>query len=688
MTGKLGRYEIQETIGQGGFAIVYRARDTELDRLVALKELKPILLQDTDWVKRFRREARAIARLDHPRIVPIYDVGQAEERLFLVMRLVDGPSLEELIGQQGRLPWPEAVGIVIALAEGLDHAHAQGILHRDLKPANILIDPDRGPLLTDFGLAKLAGESSMSVSATGSVVGSPPYIAPEVWEGQPASQQVDIYALGCILYEMITGEKMFGGESAPAVMMAHFKPPALPKTWPEGVPTGVGQVIQTALANKPTDRYATAGEFAAALASLAQADTVRPTAPGGLAGSGPAPVQPQPDKPTAPPIEEQPPVGQGSIGMVSEETQANGMEADAWNWPSAVSSGEEDLADTWGGFLRHLGVYVVVIFGLGMLNLLTDPGGYPWFLWPALGWGVGLAFQLRGVILGQLTNLSDKWREFANHFSAYAIITGMLIGIYLFTNPSGYPWFLWPAVGWGIAVVLHLFKTVSGESHHDPERIARRAERRAEWRAKRVARAEHRAKKRTAQTTAEAQEELAYSAMQSHLEKARAYKQQIDSLVKATPDRNTQVRLQDLAKQVDEWTQAVEALARRVDSYQRNSLIHHDLETVPASIKKLETRLAQERDEDTRTELERTLASRKNQLAALQQLQNMMKRAELKIESTLSSLGTIYPQLLTSQSTNHVADYSRLSEEVDEEVRTLQDHLEALEEVKLGFGQN
>ena len=688
MTGKLGRYEIQETIGQGGFAIVYRARDTELDRLVALKELKPILLQDTDWVKRFRREARAIARLDHPRIVPIYDVGQAEERLFLVMRLVDGPSLEELIGQQGRLPWAEAVGIVIALAEGLDHAHAQGILHRDLKPANILIDPDRGPLLTDFGLAKLAGESSMSVSATGSVVGSPPYIAPEVWEGQPASQQVDIYALGCILYEMITGEKMFGGESAPAVMMAHFKPPALPKTWPEGVPTGVGQVIQTALANKPTDRYATAGEFAAALASLAQADTVRPTAPGGLAGSGPAPVQPQPDKPTAPPIEEQPPVGQGSIGMVSEETQANGMEADAWNWPSAVSSGEEDLADTWGGFLRHLGVYVVVIFGLGMLNLLTDPGGYPWFLWPALGWGVGLAFQLRGVILGQLTNLSDKWREFANHFSAYAIITGMLIGIYLFTNPGGYPWFLWPAVGWGIAVVLHLFKTVSGESHHDPERIARRAERRAEWRAKRVARAEHRAKKRTAQTTAEAQEELAYSAMQSHLEKARAYKQQIDSLVKATPDRNTQLRLQDLAKQVDEWTQAVEALARRVDSYQRNSLIHHDLETVPASIKKLETRLAQERDEDTRTELERTLASRKNQLAALQQLQNMMKRAELKIESTLSSLGTIYPQLLTSQSTNHVADYSRLSEEVDEEVRTLQDHLEALEEVKLGFGQN
>ena len=141
MTEKLGRYEILEEVGRGGFAIVYRARDTELDRPVALKELKPVLLQDTAWVKRFRREARAIARLDHPGIVPIYDVGQANERLFLVMRLVDGPSLEELLKKQGRLSWPKIIKIVSAIAEGLDYAHTQGILHRDLKPANILIDP-------------------------------------------------------------------------------------------------------------------------------------------------------------------------------------------------------------------------------------------------------------------------------------------------------------------------------------------------------------------------------------------------------------------------------------------------------------------------------------------------------------------------------------------------------------------
>jgi serine/threonine protein kinase len=683
MTETLGRYEILEKIGQGGFAIVYRARDTELDRLVALKELKPILLQDTNWVKRFRREARAIARLDHPRIVPIYDVGQAEERLFIVMRLVDGPSLEELIGRQGRLPWPEALEIVTTLAEGLDHAHAQGILHRDLKPANILIDPDRGPLLTDFGLAKLAGESSMSVSATGSVVGSPPYIAPEVWEGQPASRQVDIYALGCILYELITGEKMFGGESAPAVMMAHFKPPVLPGRWPEGVPAGVEAVIKTALANKPADRYATAGEFAEALAALDQAETAQPMPSPVVAGPDPHHKQPQPslakpaDQPDEPAeVEESP---------ATTQSPAAAEKADWFSFGSEPQ--ESDADNTWQGFLKHLGPYVIVIGFLAVINLLTSPD-YLWFLWPAAGWGVGLAFHAQSVILSQATNLSDEWRDFAHHFGAYVIIIGLLIGIYLFTNPGGYPWFLWPAGGWGIAVALHLFNILFGESDHDPEKTARRAERRAEQRAKRAARAARKAEKRTAKPTARVQEGLAYSAMQPHLDKARAYKQQIDSLVKATADRNTQVRLQDLAGQVDEWTRAVEALARRVDNYQQNRLIHQDLETVPASIKTLETRLAQEKDAVTRAELERTLTSRKKQLAALQQLQNMMKRAELKIESTLSSLGTIYPQLLTSQSTNHVADYSRLSEEVDEEVRTLQDHLEALEEVKLGLGHN
>ena len=184
--------------------------------------------------------------------------------------------------------------------------------------------------------------------------------------------------------------------------------------------------------------------------------------------------------------------------------------------------------------------------------------------------------------------------------------------------------------------------------------------------------------------TVKAAEPVANTAIQAHLEKARAYKAQIDSLIKATANQRTRARLEDLAYQLAGWTAAIEELARRVDSFQQNRLIHQDLETVPQSIAKLETQLTGEGDKATRVELERTLANRRKQLAALQGLQNTMKRAEIKIESTLSALGTIYSQLLNTQSTGQVATYERLSADVDEEVRTLQDQLEALEEVKLG----
>jgi serine/threonine protein kinase/DNA-binding SARP family transcriptional activator len=263
---KVGRYENLTELGQGGFAIAYRAWDTVLKRWVALKVLRSHLLNDRSWLERFQREAQVIARLDHPRIVPIYDLGRAADRLFIVMRLVEGTDLAERIAGQGRLPWPEAVELMSAIAAGLDYAHERGILHRDLKPANILIDPERGPLLSDFGLAKLVGEHSLSQS--GDVVGTPHYIAPEIWEGQSATPQGDIYALGCLLYEMLTGEKLFQGESPPAVMAAHFNRLALPEAWPEGVPPGVAQVLKTALARQPANRYTSTGEMAKALASL------------------------------------------------------------------------------------------------------------------------------------------------------------------------------------------------------------------------------------------------------------------------------------------------------------------------------------------------------------------------------------------------------------------------------------
>jgi serine/threonine protein kinase len=276
MIEKIGRYEILEEIGQGGFAIVYRARDIELGRFVAMKELRPILLQDTAWIRRFMREAQTVAGLDHPHIVTIYDVYREQNRLFIVMHLVNGASLEDRIAQKKGLSWAKTMKYITTIAQGLDYAHAQGILHRDLKPANILIDKQRGAMLSDFGLAKMTSQNSMSMSASGTVVGTPHYIAPEIWESDQFTPQADIYALGCILFEMITGTRAFKGESPPSVMMAHFKPPSLPSVWPDDVPAGITNIFLKALAHQPTDRYETAGEMIESLVSLEGGITKEP----------------------------------------------------------------------------------------------------------------------------------------------------------------------------------------------------------------------------------------------------------------------------------------------------------------------------------------------------------------------------------------------------------------------------
>ena len=263
------KYDILEEIGKGGFATVYRARDRDLDREVALKVLDPLLMRDPVWVKRFKREARAVAQFKHPHIVSIYEIGQAEGVLYIAMELAQGGNLDARIQRLGRLSWEETLRLVGEMASALDYAHGKGVLHRDLKPANVLLDPETGSVLTDFGFVRILADNSMSVSLSGGVVGTPAYIAPEVWKGQNATAQTDLYALGCILYEMLMGEKRFTGQTSPAVMMAHFKPPPLPTDWPEDVPPGVNEVLERAMAPEPEERYASAGELVEDLAALA-----------------------------------------------------------------------------------------------------------------------------------------------------------------------------------------------------------------------------------------------------------------------------------------------------------------------------------------------------------------------------------------------------------------------------------
>jgi alpha-glucoside transport system substrate-binding protein len=275
---QLGKYRIVEELGSGGFATVFKAIDTTLDREVALKILHPPLLADRRFVHNFRQEAKTLAALRHPHIITIYEVGESDGRIFIAMELARGISLARAITRRQRIPWQETLALLKPVCEALDYAHEQNIVHRDLKPANILIDMQRGALLTDFGFAKLMAENSVSMSMSGGIVGTPGYIAPEVWENNAADAPVDIYALGCIVYEMLTGDLLFKGQTPIQAMRAHDRGPQFPATWPEDTPAGIADVLRTTLAREPAERYPSAGALWQALNDLEAAQAARAAA--------------------------------------------------------------------------------------------------------------------------------------------------------------------------------------------------------------------------------------------------------------------------------------------------------------------------------------------------------------------------------------------------------------------------
>ena len=268
-TIKLGKYELLESLGRGGFGTVYRASDTALGREVAVKVLHPQLMVDPGFVERFRNEARLVAGLEHPNLVTVYDLGESEGRAYLVMRYLPGKSLRERL-QNGPIPFNEALGILKQVAAGLLAAHARGIIHRDIKPENILFTEDGQAVISDFGLAKavLGGSSSSSSSSGG--VGTPSYRAPELWRGKPpASPATDQYALACVFVEMLTGQRLFAGDTPDEIITKHLVDGAeLPKSWPIGVPAGIENVIGKALQKDPDKRYGNISELIDALIIL------------------------------------------------------------------------------------------------------------------------------------------------------------------------------------------------------------------------------------------------------------------------------------------------------------------------------------------------------------------------------------------------------------------------------------
>jgi eukaryotic-like serine/threonine-protein kinase len=259
-----GRYELEELVGSGGMSSVFKARDTLLERRVALKVLHPHFTDDDQYVERFRREARAVAQLSHPNIVTVIDRGEDEGRQFIVFELIEGRTLKDVLDEEGRLPVRRALEIAIQVARGLAFAHEQGLVHRDVKPQNVILNGDGRAKVTDFGIARSL--DVQGVTQSGTVLGTSNYIAPEQASGKQVDRTTDVYSLGVVLFELLSGEVPFPGESFVAVAMQHVSepPPSLLDVRPD-VPARVAHAVDRALEKDPAARFPTMDAFAAEL---------------------------------------------------------------------------------------------------------------------------------------------------------------------------------------------------------------------------------------------------------------------------------------------------------------------------------------------------------------------------------------------------------------------------------------
>jgi tRNA A-37 threonylcarbamoyl transferase component Bud32 len=274
MIGELigGRYEIEELVGSGGMSSVYRARDSVLERRVALKVLHEHFSADPEYVERFRREARAIARLNHPNIVTVIDRGEFGKRQFIVFEHIPGENLKEVVEREGQLPVAQALALTHQIARGLAFAHQHGVVHRDVKPQNVLLDESGTAKVTDFGIARSL-DPGQELTQTGTLLGTSDYIAPEQASGQPVDARSDQYSLGVLLYELLTGEVPYPADSFMAVAMRHLRDPvpSVRDRRPD-VPDRVDEIVARAMAKRPENRFPSTEAMMAAI-EAALADT-------------------------------------------------------------------------------------------------------------------------------------------------------------------------------------------------------------------------------------------------------------------------------------------------------------------------------------------------------------------------------------------------------------------------------
>jgi eukaryotic-like serine/threonine-protein kinase len=413
MIGRLigGRYRLIAPLGEGGMATLWRAMDEQLDREVAVKLLRPQFGNDPGFAARFKQEARSAGSLSHPNIVSVYDYGTDAETggQFIVMQLIDGEDLAAILAKNGPLKVDDAVRIAIGVASALEAAHRRGIVHRDVKPGNILIDHD--VKVTDFGIARAVAEASMTV--TGTTLGSVHYFSPEQARGDEVTGQSDVYALGIVLYEMLTGVRPFEGDSAAGVALKRLTEDPLPPTAHGPVPPGLSAIVMRALERDPARRFPDAGSFAEAL-------RVWRSNPDAVGAAAPVPI-PAVIPPAGEPTVYVPP----RVTLPSDRAAISGMPSDGFRDPPprrpAAAYREPPRAGQpwWIWLLAVLAVILLatigflgasVLGGFGPNNPTPTPSGsgvaLPNWVGDPIA-GVRADLIARGLVINEKTEPSD-----------------------------------------------------------------------------------------------------------------------------------------------------------------------------------------------------------------------------------------------------------------------------------------
>lgn len=639
----LGQYRIVEQIGQGGMASVFKAYQPGLERHVALKVLPPYVASQPGFTERFLREAKAIGNLHHPNILPVYDSGQDKGYSYIAMRYIpQATTLTHLMKRP--LDPPQIAHLAAQIAAALDHAHRAGIVHRDVKPSNILLDGDWA-LLSDFGLAKMV-ENPSELTGTGVGIGTPAYMSPEQARGEKVDRRTDIYALGIILFEMLTGQVPHQAETPLATILKRINEPLpSPRSLNPAISPAVEKALLTALATAPAGRFNSAGEFVAALQAAFTASS----------GQAAAPI--------------------GEATVVSPLSRTGKFDqppprTDRLDQPEAAVPGQEAPAQPGRRAISPQEIVILVLLAVvtlaGLFGILFS------FIPTKTGQDLTMVPSCSGMALAGLSSAALVWLRNKNRPASAWLAVGIML------------WFAGLNIlGWGGFAALHPgdqseatnlgysvafcfgpggLMALAGLLLYGYDYRQGRKERPAQVQAGGTAAGE--------------------PGWTAKLKQAAEYRTHITKLIAQKRRSALADQLTPIPARLEQWEAHLRQLVDKLSSFEANRILQRDRHDVPAAIARLQRQLETETNAQMRAQLAETLAGYQAQQRQLDALAALMRRIELEIEETLAEIGTIYSQLqLLGAKEVDSSRAKRLSTDIDSQANRLNDLLAAMDEV-------